>query len=136
MRELFEYGGARMPVSFSAHIDYQSPTGFITPLDYQPAIITTHEEPTEIGLNARPSTWSRNTARVQHMQNEKVAVVRVAALAKVVNAKLRKKLATTTVRRFIINTWVHNKDHFQHPIITRRVIVPPELILQNGKYMR
>ena len=64
-----------MPVSVSPHIDYQSPTGFSTPLDYQPAIITTHEEPTEIGLHARPSTWARNTARVQHMRSEKVAGV-------------------------------------------------------------
>ena len=74
MRELFEYGGERIAVP-SCQCERQAPTGFITPLDYQPAIIATHEEPTEIGLHARPSTWSRNTARVQHMKNEKKQVV-------------------------------------------------------------
>ncbi len=74
MRELFEYGGDRIAVS-SYQRECQAPTGFITPLDYRPAIITTHEEPTEIGLHARPSEWSRNTARVQYMKNEKKQVV-------------------------------------------------------------
>ena len=74
MRELFEYRGAMILAAFFAQRECQSPTGFNSPLDYQLAIITTHEEPTEIGLHARPSTWSRNTARVQHMKKEKKQV--------------------------------------------------------------
>ena len=74
MRELFEYGGERIAVS-SYQRECQAPTGCITPLDYQLAIITSHEEPTEVGLHARLSEWSRNTARVQHMKNEKKQVV-------------------------------------------------------------
>ena len=58
MRELFEYGGARMPVSVVAQREYQPPTYNITPLHFQHAIVTTHEEPKEIGLHDRPATWS------------------------------------------------------------------------------